>query len=150
MKMGNDLSMSVPLRHAMMETKAADKQTILLLNRRGASRALVCVDCRETPECPRCNVRLTYHSANNRLMCHYCGHSQSAPERCSCGGHMKTIGTGTQKVQTELEYLFPDWESIRMDTDTVNAVNTHEKILEKFQQEKIPVLIGSSEGYQRY
>ncbi|MEF2836961.1 MAG: primosomal protein N', partial [Oscillospiraceae bacterium] len=143
MKMGNDLSMSVPLRHAMMETKAADKQTILLLNRRGASRALVCVDCRETPECPRCNVRLTYHSANNRLMCHYCGHSQTAPERCSCGGHMKTIGTGTQKVQSELEYLFPDWESIRMDTDTVNAVNTHEKILEKFQQEKIPVLIGT-------
>ena len=143
MKMGNDLSLSVPLRHAMMETKAADKQTILLLNRRGASRALVCVDCRETPECPRCNVRLTYHSANNRLMCHYCGHSQAAPERCSCGGHMKTIGTGTQKVQTELEYLFPDWKSIRMDTDTVNAVNTHEKILEKFQQEKIPVLIGT-------
>ena len=143
MKMGNDLSMSVPLRHAMMETKAADKQTILLLNRRGASRALVCVDCRETPECPRCNVRLTYHSANNRLMCHYCGHSQIAPERCSCGGHMKTIGTGTQKVQTELEYLFPDWKSLRMDTDTVNAVNTHEKILDQFQQEKIPVLIGT-------
>ncbi len=143
MKMGNDLSMSVPLRHAMMETKAADKQTILLLNRRGASRALVCVDCRETPECPRCNVRLTYHSANNRLMCHYCGHSQTATERCSCGGHMKTIGTGTQKVQSELEYLFPDWKSIRMDTDTVNAVNTHEKILDQFQKEKIPVLIGT-------
>ena len=143
MKMGNDLSMSVPLRHAMMETREADKQTILLLNRRGASRALVCVDCRETPECPRCNVRLTYHSANNRLMCHYCGHSQSAPERCSCGGPMKTIGTGTQKVQSELEYLFPDWKSIRMDTDTVNAVNTHEKILDQFQKEKIPVLIGT-------
>ena len=143
MKMGNDLSMSVPLRHAMMETKDAGKQTILLLNRRGASRALVCVDCRETPECPRCNLRLTYHSANNRLMCHYCGHSQIAPERCSCGGHMKAIGTGTQKVQSELEYLFPDWKSIRMDTDTVNAVNTHEKILQQFQQEQIPVLIGT-------
>ena len=143
MKMGNDLSVSVPLRHAMMETKEAGKQTILLLNRRGASRALVCVDCRETPECPRCNLRLTYHSANNRLMCHYCGHSQSAPERCSCGGHMKTIGTGTQKVQAELEYLFPDWKTIRMDTDTVNAVNTHEKILQQFQQEQIPVLIGT-------
>ena len=143
MKMGNDLSLSIPLRHAMIETRQADKQTILLLNRRGASRALVCVDCRETPECPRCSVRLTYHSANKRLMCHYCGHSQSAPERCSCGGHMKTIGTGTQKVQSELEYLFPDWETIRMDTDTVNAVNTHEKILEKFREEKIPVLIGT-------
>jgi len=144
LKLGNDLSLSVPLRHAMIETRDAGKQTILLLNRRGASRALVCVDCRKTPECPRCNVRLTYHSANNRLMCHYCGHSQSTPERCpECGGPLKTIGTGTQKVQTELEYLFPDWKSIRMDTDTVNAVNTHEKILETFQKEEIPVLIGT-------
>ncbi len=144
MKLGNDLSLSVPLRHAMIDAKDAGKQTILLLNRRGNSRALVCVDCRETPECPRCSVRLTYHSANNRLMCHYCGFSQSAPERCpSCGGPMKTIGTGTQKVQEELEFLFPDWETSRMDTDTVNAVNTHEKILERFQKEKIPVLIGT-------
>ena len=144
MKYGNDLSLSVPLRHAMMDTRAADKQTILLLNRRGNSRALVCVDCRETPECPRCNLRLTYHSANNRLMCHYCGHSQPVPERCpACGGPMKSIGTGTQKVQSELEFLFPDWKSLRMDTDTVNAVNTHERILDQFQNEKIPVLIGT-------
>ena len=144
MKLGNDLSLSVPLRHAMIDAKEAGKQTILLLNRRGNSRALICVDCRETPECPRCAVRLTYHSANNRLMCHYCGHSQVAPERCpSCGGPMKPIGTGTQKVQSELEYLFPDWKNIRMDTDTVNAVNTHEKILDQFQQEQIPVLIGT-------
>ena len=144
MKLGNDLSLSVPLRHAMMDTHEDNKQTILLLNRRGNSMALVCVDCRETPECPRCSVRLTYHSANNRLMCHYCGHSQSAPQRCpACGGPIKTIGTGTQKVQEELEFLFPDWENIRMDTDTVNAVNTHEKILERFQKEKIPVLIGT-------
>jgi len=144
MKLGNDLSLSVPLRHAMVDTQKAGRQTILLLNRRGASRALVCVDCRETPECPRCSVRLTYHSANHRLMCHYCGHSQPAPERCpSCGGPMKTIGTGTQKVQSELEYLFPDWKTIRMDTDTVNAVNTHEKILETFRKEKVPVLIGT-------
>ena len=143
MKMGNDLSLSVPLRHRMIETRDDGKQTILLLNRRGASRALVCVDCRETPECPRCNVRLTYHSANNRLMCHYCGYSQSAPERCSCGGPLKSIGTGTQKVQEELAFLFPEMETARMDADTVSAVNTHEKILERFQKEKIPVLIGT-------
>ena len=144
MKLGNDLSLSVPLRHAMIDAHNAGKQTILLLNRRGNSRALVCVDCRETPECPRCSIRMTYHSANDRLMCHYCGHSQPAPERCpSCGGPMKSIGTGTQKVQEELEFLFPDWKNLRMDTDTVNAVNTHEKILEKFQEEQIPVLIGT-------
>ena len=144
LKLGNDTSLSIPLRQAIVDTRNAGKQTILLLNRRGNSRALVCVDCRKTPECPRCSVRLTYHSANNRLMCHYCGHSQSAPERCpECGGPLKTIGTGTQKVQEELEFLFPDMPTIRMDADTVSAVNTHEKILERFQQEKIPVLIGT-------
>ena len=144
LKMGNDLSLSVPLRHALMDTRDAGKQTILLLNRRGASRALVCVDCRETPECPRCSVRLTYHSANHRLMCHYCGHSQPVPERCpDCGGPLKTIGTGTQKVQSELNFLFPEMEVDRMDADTVSAVNTHENILEHFQKEKVPVLIGT-------
>ena len=144
LKMGNDLSISIPLRQQIMDTWQAGKQTILLLNRRGNSRALVCVDCRQTPECPRCSVRLTYHSANNRLMCHYCGHSQPAPKRCpSCGGPLKTIGTGTQKVQEELAFLIPEMETIRMDADTVSAVNTHEKILERFQKENIPVLIGT-------
>ena len=144
LKFGNDLSLSVPLRQAMLDTWQAGKQTILLLNRRGNSRALVCVDCRKSPECPRCGVRLTYHSANRRLMCHYCGYSQPVPERCpDCGGPLKTLGTGTQKVQQELETLFPEMETLRMDTDTVNAVNTHEKILEQFQKENIPVLIGT-------
>ena len=144
LKLGNDTSLSVPLREAILQTRGAGKQTILLLNRRGNSRALVCVDCRETPECPRCSVKLTYHSANHRLMCHYCGFSQPAPERCpSCGGPLKTIGTGTQKVQQELAALFPDMEVLRMDTDTVSAVNTHEKILEHFQKENIPILLGT-------
>ena len=144
LKLGNDTSLSIPLREAILQTRDAGKQTILLLNRRGNSRALVCVDCRETPECPRCSVKLTYHSANHRLMCHYCGFSQPAPERCpSCGGPLKAIGTGTQKVQQELAELFPDMETSRMDTDTVSAVNTHEKILEHFQKENIPILLGT-------
>lgn len=144
LKLGNDTSLSIPLREGILRTRDAGKQTILLLNRRGNSRALVCVDCRETPECPRCSVKLTYHSANHRLMCHYCGFSQPAPERCpSCGGPLKTIGTGTQKVQEELVSLFPDMETLRMDTDTVSAVNTHEKILEHFQKENIPILLGT-------
>ena len=144
LKLGNDLSLSIPLREALSDNRDAGKQTILLLNRRGNSRALVCVDCRKTPECPRCSVRLTYHSANNRLMCHYCGFSQPVPECCpSCGGPLKTIGTGTQKVQQELALLFPDMETDRMDADTVSAVNTHEKILDHFQRENVPVLIGT-------
>ena len=144
LKMGNDLSLSIPLREAILDTWKAGKQTILLLNRRGNSRCLVCVDCRESPECPRCSVRLTYHSANHRLMCHYCGYSQPVPDRCpKCGGPIKTIGTGTQKVQQELAMLLPEMETIRMDADTVSAVNTHEKILDRFRKEKIPVLIGT-------
>ncbi len=144
LKLGNDTSLSIPLRQRILETRQADKQTILLLNRRGNSRALVCVDCRQTPECPRCSVHLTYHSANSRLMCHYCGFSMAAPARCpACGGPLKTIGTGTQKVQQELTALFPDMETSRMDADTVSAVNTHEKILEHFQTENVPVLLGT-------
>ena len=144
LKLGNDTSLSIPLRQRILETRQAGKQTILLLNRRGNSRALVCIDCRQTPECPRCSVHLTYHSANSRLMCHYCGFSMAAPARCpACGGPLKAIGTGTQKVQQELTALFPDMETSRMDADTVSAVNTHEKILEHFQKENVPVLLGT-------
>jgi primosomal protein N' (replication factor Y) len=144
LKQGNDLSFSHELQDAILDAHQMDKQTIILLNRRGNSRALVCVDCRETPECPRCAVRLTYHSANNRLMCHYCGFSQPVMQRCNrCGGPLKTIGTGTQKVQQELQNLYPEVGSDRMDADTVSATNTHEKILERFQNERTPVLIGT-------
>ena len=144
LKRGNDLSFSETLQDAIIDTHKADKQTIILLNRRGNSRALVCVDCRETPECPRCAVRLTYHSANNRLMCHYCGFSRTVPDRCpQCDGPLKPMGVGTQKVQQELEYVFPDLEVDRMDADTVSAVNTHEKILDHFKNEKVPILIGT-------
>lgn len=144
LEQGNDLCLSLPLQRAIVETRASGKQTILLLNRRGNSRALVCVDCRQTPQCPRCSVHLTYHSANGRLMCHYCGYSQPAPARCpACGGPLKTLGVGTQKVQQELETLFPDMPTLRMDADTVSAANPHGKILERFQRERIPVLIGT-------
>ena len=143
-KLGNDLSLSDSLRQAIYDNWSRGDQTVLLLNRRGNSRAMLCVDCRETPECPRCSIPMTYHSANGRLMCHYCGFSQPAPQRCpKCGGPMKTMGTGTQKVEQELLELFPDMAVDRMDADTVSAVNTHEKILEHFQKENVPVLLGT-------
>ena len=144
LQVGNDLSLSESLQVAIRKTHEASKQTILFLNRRGNSRALVCIDCRETPECPRCSARLTYHSANERMMCHYCGHSQPVNARCpACGGPMKRVGAGTQKVQQELEVLFPDMEVARMDADTVSASNNHEKILEHFKDARVPVLIGT-------
>ncbi len=143
-KLGNDLSLSYSLQNAIRDTQQAGKQAILFLNRRGNSRALVCVDCRQAPECPRCSARLTYHSANERLMCHYCGHSVPAPNRCpKCGGPMKRMGTGTQRVQQELQERFSDIRVERMDADTVSAANTHEMILDRFQKEHIPVLIGT-------
>ncbi len=144
LKNGNDTSISVELLRAIADTAAQGKQTILFLNRRGNSRALVCVDCRKAPECPRCSARLTYHSANERLMCHYCGFSQPVPRRCpQCGGPLKREGMGTQKVEQELQALLPGLRMERMDADTVSSANTHEMILERFREEKIPLLLGT-------
>ena len=84
------------------------RQAILFLNRRGSSRFTVCVDCGDVPQCPRCSVSLTYHSANRRLMCHYCGYSQPMSETCDvCGGPLKSMGAGTQKVEEELAEKLP-------------------------------------------
>ena len=144
LKLGNDTSLSYDLQDAIRQTADAGQQTILFLNRRGNSRALVCIDCREAPECPRCTARLTYHSANERVMCHYCGFSHPAPTRCpKCGGPLKRMGTGTQKVQQEIQGIFSDIAVDRMDADTVSATNTHEKILDHFKNEHVPVLIGT-------
>ena len=144
LKNGNDSPFSEFLLDAMRDNIQHGDQTILFLNRRGNSRALICVDCRKSPECPRCSNRLTFHSANSRMMCHYCGHSQRVPQRCpDCGGPLKPLGTGTQKIQEALEFEFPDTPILRMDADTVSAVNTHEKLLDQFKNEKIPILIGT-------
>ena len=105
---------------------------------------LLCGECGYVPQCPRCSVPMTYHSANERLMCHYCGHSEPAYDRCpQCGGIMKHIGTGTQKVEEELHALFPGAKVLRMDTDTVGASHGHEKLLRQFEEEKIPILLGT-------
>lgn len=144
LRKGNDTSISGALRDAIWDTHQKGQQAILLLNRRGNSRALVCVDCGKAPECPRCGIRMTYHSANGRLMCHYCGYSQPAPQRCpDCGGPLKAIGTGTQKIQQELAALLPEVPAMRMDADTVSAVNTHEKLLGEFEKGKASVLVGT-------
>ena len=103
-----------------------------------------CGECGEVPECPRCSVKLTYHSANNRLMCHHCGFSRALPPTCpTCGGLLNFIGTGTQRVEEELRERFPWAETLRMDTDTVSATHPHEKLLERFQKERIPILVGT-------
>ena len=121
---------------------AAGEQSILFLNRRGNSRQLICPTCGFVPQCPRCSVYLTYHSANGRMMCHYCGYSVKAPHECpDCGGALKHVGIGTQKVEEELHRLFPGVDVMRMDADTVGE--GHEKLLKEFEEKKIPILLGT-------
>lgn len=144
LKSGNATAISEPLMLALQQNHLRGEQSILFLNRRGTSRMVACVECGFVPECPGCTVNLTYHHANGRLMCHYCGHSQLLPGRCpECGGHLKQLGFGTQKVQEQLENLLPGQAVLRMDADTVSAVNTHEKLLKRFREEKIPILLGT-------
>ena len=139
---GNPGLISAPLRQELEENLRRGEQSILFLNRRGSSRMLLCGECGHVPECPRCSVALTYHSANGRLMCHYCGHSERALEACPvCGGIMKHVGTGTQKVEEELRELFPEAGILRMDADT--ASGGHEPILSRFEKERIPILLGT-------
>jgi len=144
LKEGFGGNISRPLRDAIAENIRRGEQTILFLNRRGASKMVVCGECGYIPECQNCSVHLTYHSANHRLMCHYCGYSEGLPEYCpECGGILARIGSGTQKVQEELMELFPDVQVLRMDADTVTATQSHEKILKRFRREKVPILIGT-------
>lgn len=144
LRAGNGTSLSGPLRTGLAAAMEAGEQSILFLNRRGASRMVTCGECGEVPTCPRCSVHLTYHSANGRLMCHYCGHSEPLPDACpSCGGALNFLGYGTQKVEEELHAAFPGREILRMDTDTVSATQTHEKLLSRFEKERIPVLVGT-------
>ena len=145
LKAGNGSPISRRLRQEITENLRRGEQTILFLNRRGSSRMTVCVDCGFVPQCPNCSVRLTYHSANGRLMCHYCGHSVPMPAACpACGsGHLKQVGFGTQRLEQELARLFPEAGILRMDADTVSAANTHERILERFVRERVPILIGT-------
>lgn len=144
LRAGNEGILSEPLRAELGENIARGEQSILFLNRRGSARMLLCGGCGAVPECPRCSVPLTYHSANGRLMCHYCGFSRPAFERCpDCGELMRPIGAGTQRVEQELRETFSGAEVLRMDADTVGASRGHEKLLKRFEEEKIPILLGT-------
>ncbi len=132
------------LRRELDRNQVTGEQSILFLNRRGASPMLLCGTCGDVPECPSCSVKLTYHSANHRLMCHCCGYSQEVPPACPvCGGKYHALGVGTQRVEEELEELYPGRRILRMDTDTVSATNPHDKILREFSQTEGAILVGT-------
>ena len=141
---GNNTAVSERLLQAIAARKERGEKSILLLNRRGSNRLVLCVDCGYVPSCPRCSVNLTYHMANERLMCHYCGHSQPVFERCpECGGHLKRVGVGTQQLEYDLGKLLPEAELLRMDADTITPTNPHEAVLNRFAQGGASVLIGT-------
>ncbi len=141
---GRGLLMSGILMRELEKNIAAGEQTILFINRRGANSSVACPECGYTFACPSCSAKLTYHSANRRMMCHYCGYSQPSEEECpECGAMLDYIGAGTQRIEDELGRLFPGVPVLRMDTDTVTAARSHEVILNEFAEKKIPILIGT-------
>ena len=141
---GNARSIGSLLAHRIEETLEAGEQAILLLNRRGAARMCVCVECGHTPGCPNCSMPLRYHSANGRLMCHYCGVSLPLEECCpECGGEYRLVGAGTQRCEEELHELFPSARVLRMDSDTTTRRHSHEEILGRFGAGEADILLGT-------
>ena len=144
LRAGNGGSISSRLRAELEENLARGEQSILFINRRGANKLVTCVECGYSYRCPNCSVSLTFHSFERRLKCHHCGYSRPLDERCpDCGGALKFVGAGTQKVEEELRALFPDAGVLRMDTDTVAEAGGHDKLLERFRSERIPIMVGT-------
>ena len=132
------------LRDEIQQNLDRGEQSILFINRRGANKLISCGDCGYTYKCSNCSVSMTYHSVNNRLICHYCGCSRRLDSCCpDCGGTLKHIGAGTQLIVEELNELFPEAEVLRMDADSVAPIGSHEKLFEKFRNEKIPIMVGT-------
>ena len=144
LKAGNATSISMPLRREIEENLERGEQTILFINRRGANRLVACGECGYTYQCPNCTASLTYHSVGDRLVCHYCGHVHRLDPACPvCGGTLRFLGTGTQKVVEELAEIFPDVPVLRMDTDSVAPEGSHKALFERFRAQKIPILVGT-------
>lgn len=142
---GKSCSLSLELKSALEETISKGEQAILLLNRRGHNTFISCPTCGDVITCPNCSISMTYHSANNRLMCHYCGHSIPADNKCpKCGGqHLKYMGIGTQKVEEELEALLPNVKVLRLDADTTLARNAFDNKLSAFSSGEYQILLGT-------
>ena len=121
------------------------RQSILLLNRRGHNPFVTCTQCGEAVTCPNCSISLTYHSRNNRLMCHYCGYSLPYRNECpTC--HAKSLrmgGSGTQKAEEDIAKIFPDARILRMDTDATSSKSSYEKMISAFSRGDYDILVGT-------
>ncbi len=140
-----DNNISSQLAVALDETLKQKKQAILLINRRGYNTFAACKSCKTVVSCPNCSISLTYHHANGRLMCHYCGYSQPLTESCpECGKkEIRYSGFGTQMIEDEISSLFPSARILRMDQDTTMRKNSHEQALSAFAAGEYDILLGT-------
>ena len=138
-------AISNELYNALEECLNSKKQAILLMNRRGFNTFASCGACKTVLTCPNCSISLTYHSANNRLMCHYCGYSVGATDVCpECGEKaVKFSGFGTQRIEDEIEKIFPNARVLRMDADTTMARYSYQEKLTAFAKGEYDILLGT-------
>lgn len=145
MQNGNTTGFSEVLLQNIEYNLEHGKQSILLLNRRGHNTFVTCRVCGEPVSCPNCSISLTYHSVNNRLMCHYCGYSVPYTDECpTC--HSKSLrfgGTGTQKAEEDISELFPEARILRMDTDATSSKSSYEKMISAFANGDYDILVGT-------
>ncbi len=143
--MGNTSSISLKLKAAIQENLDNKEQTMLFLNKRGYNSYLTCKECGYVFNCPNCDVAMTYHKANNLLLCHYCSHVEKNIRVCpKCGSEdISSYNLGTEKLEEELKEMFPNISVLRMDADTTVARDSQQKILDDFKNNKADVLIGT-------
>lgn len=129
----------------MERTIEKGEQVILFQNRRGFSPYITCMACGWTPECTRCDVKLTYHKHIHQLNCHYCGYHKYMPKKCeACGsGTLQLKGFGTERIEDELLLMYPEWKVARLDYDTTRGKNAYSTLITDFEEQKINVLVGT-------
>ncbi len=138
-------NISYELQEAINHCLENKKQVILFHNRRGFAPIVECNYCGHSPNCPNCDVSLTYHKVSSTMRCHYCGYTMALPNVCpSCHSHsLETKGIGTQQIEEEISHLFPDARVVRMDVDTMKRKHAYEILFEKMALHEIDVLIGT-------
>jgi primosomal protein N' (replication factor Y) len=145
LQQGNRSMFSQPLQQALLACADRGEQAILFLNRRGFSTFVLCRECGEAVTCPHCDITLTYHRTNDTLRCHYCGYAMTLPVQCpQCESrHIRHFGAGTQRVEKELQRLFPQLRVIRMDVDTTSRKGAHQRLLQQFAKGQADILLGT-------
>ena len=135
---------SDPLVERIRQCLADKKQVILFQNRRGYAPQLQCVNCGQPPRCVQCDVPMTLHMHEHELRCHYCGYHAPIPAVCpQCGGELKAIGFGTERIEDEIQTLFPEARVLRMDLDTTRNRSSYQDIINAFANHECDILVGT-------